>query len=48
MTTDIERQFFKTFEIEPIGCNDNENCTGTLDCTQCPKTKTRIIGWNIC
>ena len=40
MTTDIERQFFETFGIEPIGCNDNKNCTGTLDCrTQCPNAK---------
>lgn len=40
MTTNIERQFFETFGIEPIGCNDNENCTGTLDCrTQCPNAK---------
>ena len=37
MTTDIEKQFFDTFGIEPIGCKDNKNCTGTLDCrTQCP------------
>lgn len=39
MTTDIERQFFETFGIEPIGCKDNKNCTGTLDCTQCPNIK---------
>ena len=40
MTTDLEKQFFDTFGIEPIGCNDNKNCTGTLDCrTQCPNAK---------
>lgn len=40
MTTDLEKQFFNTFGIEPIGCNDNKNCTGTLDCrTQCPNAK---------
>lgn len=39
MTTDLEKQFYTTFEIEPIGCNDNKNCTGTLDCTQCPNAK---------
>ena len=39
MTNELEKQFFDTFEIEPIGCNDNKNCTGTLDCTQCPNAK---------
>ena len=40
MTTDLERTFFDTFGIDPIGCNDNENCTGTLDCrTQCPNAE---------
>ena len=40
MTTEIEKQFFETFGIEPIGCKDNKNCTGTLDCrTQCPNAK---------
>ena len=40
MTTNLEKQFFDTFGIEPIGCNDNKNCTGTLDCiTQCPNAK---------
>ena len=36
MTNELEKQFFNTLNIEPIGCNDNKNCTGTLDCTQCP------------
>lgn len=39
MTTDLEKQFFNTFGIDPIGCNDNKNCTGALDCTQCPNAK---------
>ena len=26
MTNEIEKTFFNTFGIEPIGCNDNENC----------------------
>lgn len=39
MTTEIEKTFFNAFEIEPIGCNDNKNCTGVLDCTQCPNAK---------
>lgn len=39
MTTDLEKQFFNTFNIEPIECNDNKNCTGALDCTQCPNAK---------
>ena len=40
MTTEIEKQFFEAFGIEPIGCKDNKNCTGTLDCrTQCPNAK---------
>ena len=39
MTNDLEKQFFDTFGIEPIGCNDNKNCTGALDCTQCPNAK---------
>ena len=37
MTTEIEKQFFDAFGIEPISCKDNKNCTGTLDCTECPK-----------
>ena len=37
MTNELEKTFFDTFGIEPIGCNDNKNCTGVLDCTQCPK-----------
>ena len=39
MTNKLEKQFFDTFNIEPIGCNDNKNCTGVLDCTQCPNAK---------
>ena len=39
MTNELEKQFFNTFNIEPIGCNDNKNCTGVLDCTQCPNAK---------
>ena len=39
MTTELEKHFFNIFEIEPIGCNDNENCTGTLDCRQCTNAK---------
>jgi hypothetical protein len=39
MTNELEKQFFDTFGIEPIGCNDNKNCTGVLDCTQCPNAK---------
>lgn len=39
MTNELEKQFFDTFNIEPIGCNDNKNCTGALDCTQCPNAK---------
>ncbi len=39
MTNELEKQFFDTFGIEPIGCNDNKNCTGALDCTQCPNAK---------
>ena len=39
MTNELEKQFFNTFNIEPIGCNDNKNCTGILDCTQCPNAK---------
>lgn len=39
MTNELEKQFFSTFGIEPIGCNDNKNCTGVLDCTQCPNSK---------
>ena len=39
MTNELEKQFFNTFNIEPIGCNDNKNCTGALDCTQCPNAK---------
>lgn len=37
---DLDKQFFDAFGIEPIGCKDNENCTGTLDCrTQCPNAE---------
>ena len=36
MTNELEKIFFDTFNIEPIGCNDNKKCTGVLDCTQCP------------
>ena len=39
MTNELEKQFFNTFNIEPIGCNDNKNCAGTLDCTQCLNAK---------
>ena len=39
MVVELEKQFFNTFNIEPIGCNDNKNCTGALDCTQCPNAK---------
>ena len=39
MTNELEKQFFNTFNIDPIGCNDNKNCTGVLDCTQCPNAK---------
>lgn len=39
MTNELEKMFFDTFGIEPIGCNDNKNCTGALDCTQCPNAK---------
>ena len=39
MNNKLEETFFDTFGIEPIGCNDNKNCTGTLDCTQCPNAK---------
>ena len=39
MTNELEKTFFDTFGIEPIGCNDNKNCTGVLDCTQCPNAK---------
>ena len=39
MTNELEKTFFDTFGIEPIGCNDNKNCTGILDCTQCPNAK---------
>ena len=39
MTNELEKQFFNTFNIEPIGCNDNKNCTGALDCTQCSNAK---------
>ena len=39
MTNELEKKFFDTFGIEPIGCNDNKNCTGVLDCTQCPNAK---------
>lgn len=39
MTNELEKQFFDTFGIEPIGCKDNKNCTGVLDCTQCPNAK---------
>ena len=39
MTNELEKQFFDTFGIEPIGCNDNKNCTGVLDCTQCHNAK---------
>ena len=39
MTNELEKQFFNTFNIEPIGCNDNKNCTGVLDCTQCHNAK---------
>jgi hypothetical protein len=39
MTNELEKQFFDTFNIEPIGCNDNKNCTGALDCTQCSNAK---------
>ena len=39
MTNELEKTFFDTFVIEPIGCNDNKNCTGALDCTQCPNAK---------
>ena len=39
MTNELEKTFFDTFGIEPIGCNDNKNCTGVLDCTQCPNVK---------
>ena len=39
MIDELEKIFFNTFNIEPIGCNDNKNCTGVLDCTQCPNVK---------
>ena len=39
MTNELEKTFFDMFGIEPIGCNDNKNCTGILDCTQCPNAK---------
>ena len=39
MTYELTKTFFDTFNIEPIGCNDNKNCTGVLDCTQCPNVK---------
>lgn len=39
MTNELEKQFFDTFGIEPIGCNDNKKCTGILDCTQCHNAK---------
>lgn len=39
MTDELEKQFFNTFNIEPIRCNDNKNCTGVLDCTQCPNAE---------
>lgn len=39
MTNELEKTFFDTFNIESIGCNDNKNCTGVLDCTQCPNVK---------
>ena len=40
LIADSDKQFFDTFGIEPIGCKDNENCTGTLDCrTQCPNAE---------
>jgi hypothetical protein len=39
MTDELTKTFFDTFGIEPIGCNDNKNCTGALDCTQCPNAK---------
>ena len=39
MTDELTKTFFNTFNIEPIGCNDNKNCTGALDCTQCPNAK---------
>lgn len=39
MTDELTKTFFDTFGIEPIGCNDNKNCTGALDCTQCPNVK---------
>ena len=39
MTDELTKTFFDTFNIEPIGCNDNKNCTGVLDCTQCPNVK---------
>lgn len=58
MTNELEKTFFDTFGIEPIGCNDNENCTGTLDCrTQCPNAKypqiteskqLELIKWLVC
>ena len=37
MTNDLEKQFFDTFGIEPRACNDNKNCTGTVDCAECSK-----------
>ena len=48
MTNELEKTFFDTFGIEPIGCNDNKKCTGVLDCTQChnakyPQTTDRIL-----
>lgn len=39
MADELTKTFFDTFGIEPIGCNDNKNCTGALDCTQCPNAK---------
>ena len=39
MIDELEKIFFNTFNIEPIGCNDNKNCAGVLDCTQCPNVK---------
>lgn len=44
MNAELERKFFETFDIEPIGCKDNKNCNGTLDCrTQCPNAKYPTI-----
>ena len=39
MTIEVEKHFFNIFGIDPIGCNDNQNCTGTLDCIECSNVK---------